>query len=403
MAIKALLSVLLAGRAHAQEKTLNPLGLVGCRCLNAVEIGAILNVSGSGSVLLPSPTSDVTNVSSVYGSFCHTWNMEIPYPSECARTDAPAYCSDRWCYVDACNCNEPDVNPTSYFNVDKDHYLKLGFSVRTCSEMTPTDSSDTYLQSRCSSKSQSECIDDAACKYVGSSCSPATATERLSAFGCLGKQASCPCINPAELNCVASQKGTVTFNAATSNACQVPSHFASACSAWDATPGMQFDIRCAEPNPPEWCGRAWCYVDRCNCDAVDLGISEYFKVDDSLKLGYSWLTCNPKGQGAAESYLRDVCNGLAAKGNESCRSNSKCEVSPSVNPNITNCTPRSPQVILEESRKPCGGIRSDTKSCTNTPPKPDPCRESESSAPGRLCLGEYAARFMIVAILAGLA
>lgn len=391
MAIKALLSVLLANSAHAQEMTLNPGGLVGCRCLNPVELGAILNVSDSG-VLLRNPASDYAKMSNVthlpkdFGSTCNTWDF-----------------GDRWCFVDMCSCNQPDVKPTSYFNVDTSHYLKLGFSVRTCSEMALADSSDVYLENHCSPKTQSQCNDDAVCTYGGSSCSGATVTEKLRSFGCAGNTTSCPCINPSELNCVARDSGTVTFNAAETNACQVPSNYASGCSAWDAAPGMKFQDDCAGNNPPDWCDRAWCYVDLCNCDAPDMAESEYFKVADELKLGYSYLTCDSEGAGATSAYLKDKCNAAGEEGNESCRGESSCQIIASSNPNITNCTPQATEVIVEGLRKACAGTRTPTKSCTSTPPAPDPCRVAESSAAEFWFVGHDAVRFLIVAILAVLA
>lgn len=402
MAIRALVSVFLTSSAHAQdERTLNPGGLLGCRCLNPVEIGAILNVT-ENTVLFRNPTGGVARVNKDYGSYCDTWDKKSPYDSACAKKDAPPYCSNRWCYVDMCNCNQPDVANISNFNVNEKHYLKLGFSVRTCSEMTLTDSSDEYLKKRCSPQSSKECMEDAACKYVSSSCSPATAAERLRSFGCKGT-AGCPCINPSELNCVASESGTVTFNGAPTMACLVPSNFAAACSAWDATPGMQFYSNCSSSNPAEWCSTAWCYVDRCNCDEPDSAPSSYFKVDDALRLGFSYKACDVNDAGTS-SYMRDQCNEAGTQGNDSCLKSPLCELSYSSNPNITNCTPRTLQSVQEENRRQCTGSSSGTERCTNTPPKPDPCRDPETSAAFALLPGQDAAGFLIaVAILAALA
>eukprot|EP00930_Biecheleria_cincta_P054255 TRINITY_DN4024_c0_g3_i1.p1 TRINITY_DN4024_c0_g3~~TRINITY_DN4024_c0_g3_i1.p1 ORF type:complete len:409 (-),score=59.04 TRINITY_DN4024_c0_g3_i1:267-1457(-) len=396
MTIKTLVSVLLTSSARA-ELPLNPGGLVGCRCLNPVELGAILNVTGD-RVLFHNPKGSVAEVSTTFGSTCDTWDQkaDMMYDSACAEKDAPPRCSNRWCYVDACSCNQPDVESIGYFNVDQTHYFKLGFSVRTCSETTLTDSSDEYLIKRCSSKNEPECKDDVACKYVSSSCSPATTSERLERLRCRGKS-GCPCINPAELNCVAQKDGTVTFNKAPTNACIVPSNYASACSAWDSTPGMQFYNNCSSSNPATWCSKAWCYVDMCNCDDPEMGPSEYFKVDGALKLGYSYKTCDSDGRGTS-SYLTDKCNEAGAEGEDACKASSLCEVSSSSNPNITNCTPRALQLIQEENIRQCAGS-SGTQRCTNSPPKPDPCRDPETSA-----AGQNAAGFLIVSgIVAALA
>lgn len=371
MAMKAWVSALMVGSAHA-----NTWGLLGCRCLNPVELGAVANVTGS-RVLLKNPRDGVAEVDRDYGSKCDTWEQK-----------------DRWCYVDICNCDQPDVKRSDDFNLISGHYLKLGVSVRTCSLMTLTESAEEYLQKRCS-KNQSECASDEACTYVSGSCSPVSTSVMLREFGCKGRS-GCPCINPSELNCVASQQGTVTFNAAPTMACLAPSNYAAACSAWDAIVGMQYNRNCSSSNPASWCSKAWCYVDRCNCNDPDMGPSTYFKVDGALKLGYSYRTCESDSR-SSSAYLQDVCNEAGAQGDAACTASPLCKISGSSNPNITNCTPLSLEVIQEDNTRQCPGSGTPTKSCTNTPPKPDPCREPETSAAGVSLARQDVAVFLIVA------
>lgn len=374
MAMKTWVFALMVGSAHA-----NTWGLLGCRCLNPVELGAVANVTGS-RVLLKNQKDGVVEVNTDYGSKCDTWDQ-----------------GDRWCYVDLCNCDQPDVKRSDDFNLIGGHYLKLGVSVRTCSQMTPTESAEEYLQKRCS-QNQTECASDEACTYASGRCSPASKSAMIQAFGCKGRS-GCPCINPSEFNCVASKEGTVTFNAAPTMACLVPSNYASACSAWDAMVGMHYSMKCSNSNPASWCSKAWCYVDRCNCDDPEMAPSTYFKVSGELNLGYSYRTCDSDGR-STSAYLRDVCNDAGAEGSAACADSSLCEILPSSNPNITNCTPISLEAIQTENTRQCpsaGGTP--TKRCTTTPPKPDACRggETETSAAGVSLARQDAAVLLIAA------
>jgi len=80
---------------------------------------------------------------------------------------------------------------------------------------------------------------------------------------------------------------------------------ASSCYDLTTTPPTQKP----QSNQANWCNQKWCYIDPCNCDAVDATKSDYFP--DTLH--YSYATCGDKNTYTAlESSTNTVGNAECA-------------------------------------------------------------------------------------------
>jgi hypothetical protein len=97
-----------------------------------------------------------------------------------------------------------------------------------------------------------------------------------------------------------------------SNFTDYPANFGEYCGVY-ADPGHSscYDLTTVPPTAKEvkdqadWCLRAWCYVDPCNCDASDATKSDYFPGT----LFYSYATCGEKNTYTAmESATNQVGN-----------------------------------------------------------------------------------------------
>merc|ERR1719240_2608986 len=76
-------------------------------------------------------------VDPIYGSYCAAWDVVATGTCYDAKKkepkkDAPSWCLDSWCYVDAATCNAGDVTPTMFFPG-----TDLAYSYNTCVDPVP--------------------------------------------------------------------------------------------------------------------------------------------------------------------------------------------------------------------------------------------------------------------------
>jgi len=190
------------------------------------------------------------------GSKCEAWDQGRD--PACKGGDKPAYCSQKWCFVDACECNISEVPKISaYFPNATFQGTTLFYSYETCGE------EDTWTSSHntgacVNQKTKDACTALAKCSWTGNDCKGeelvnAEACEHPAPVSVIGEEA-CPCVGISNIS------GTVQASIS-NHLYDYPAELGSSCEAWDE--GVH--PLCLGSPMPYWCKQRWCYVDPCSC------------------------------------------------------------------------------------------------------------------------------------------
>lgn len=202
-----------------------------CRCTGFNGLPGVINVTLS---------TGVVSAPSSYGSTCDKWNGD----------------SDRWCFVDPCNCDMPTPpKQSTWYPGSTFRGESLYYSEATCGYM---DSADKTVEfdppSSCSQDDAS--YGKAGCKCVGF----AGRVGNISAM-------------------IESSK--ISFSAS----------IGSSCAAWDDGVHPSCTGQ-GGPDIPVWCSMHWCYVDPCACDVDNVKATYFPSVTYQGKsLRYSYAAC----------------------------------------------------------------------------------------------------------------
>lgn len=196
-----------------------------CRCISPLSVGQLPNtalvrssatnnskllwINSGKSVLLPRD----------YGSKCAEWdNVDVsgvaPRMGPCARTDAPSYCFDSWCYIDPCTCFlDPSDETQNWMWLEQypDTSKLLAYSYATCARCHHRGTqeqclrysscrwnqhqslcysilTEDFTQESCSKRSTNQCEANLNCKKEGDSCSVKPREELHRAWRCANFQ-----------------------------------------------------------------------------------------------------------------------------------------------------------------------------------------------------------------------
>ena len=232
-----------------------------------------------------------------YGAMCKA-HAEPGY-SSCSGDNPADWCDDPWCYVDPCTCNGFALAASDYFEGSG---VSLFYSYAVCG------SSDDYNIVKCTAiTDEVACNAEDECTYSSGSCQVDLAAT-MNALEEVRTSASCPPLygNPA-CPCIQDNGQTIVDNTVITDKAGFSGHaypfdYGEQCTA-HAEPGV---ASCSDPFPPAWCGSAWCYIDPCNCNDENVGLSDYFTTTASGKpLYFSYATC-----GSLDTYSGGVCLAL---------------------------------------------------------------------------------------------
>jgi len=270
------------------------------------------------------------------GSYCNRWDDHTS--TKCMGSNAPdldgAWCLEKWCFVDPCNCKLSGAVPhlSTYFQNDPIQNKKLYYSYEACGEIDVF----TQLQNNdaCTNKKTStDCFKMSQCSWslnnggsclgkelTGSECS----TSHLSNALVWGKS-ECACIGVNWTAGSTEAELALNFSNPSSNATQLvsyPAGIGATCKAWD----QDVHPECKGPgSKPDFCKQKWCFVDPCKCGLKSPpALSTYFP--DALWKGhplyYSYVSCGSRDTYTATNNL-DAC--VNQKDQTSCESQgNKC-------------------------------------------------------------------------------
>lgn len=188
-----------------------------CRCIGRTYMG--------GTVKMDFGSDRMTYPASVGGN-CSAWD-DGNY-KDCKGDDAPAWCKQKWCYVDPCDCDLPDSQPKKTTAKVKFQGNPAYWSYATCGGQDLFTEENRTLP-----------------KFPPAFC-PAPPVD-------LGAD-HCQCIGinaPGEIFVSMGENVSATY----------PAKVGSSCDSWD----VGNDPDCKGENPPDWCLAKWCYVNPCTC------------------------------------------------------------------------------------------------------------------------------------------
>lgn len=201
------------------------------------------------------------------GGSCEGWDLGR-YPGACDGansangSDPSGWCSQRWCYVDPCDCEiDTEPMPSTYFPAATHSGTRLHYSYATCGsvDMWTADFGNACVKQA----TEGACKADGNCTWTGKSCLGAG-----TAVNCEGENVRvvhvpepgsplCPCIG---------FEGEGHFQGIADNmSVRYPLTTGSSCKSWheDVHPRCQ---KGADPRAGnKFCEQKWCFVDSCHC------------------------------------------------------------------------------------------------------------------------------------------
>lgn len=256
----------------------------------------------------------MVNYPAELGGKCHAWD-KTAHPL-CKDGSTEAWCSQKWCYVNPCECDLPVLPKTSSYMPGATFQGKpIYYSYATCGG-TDTFTAKHYAEACVNQDTQDDCSKLDKCAWDGHKCygkdlqSKCDRVQDPWVVGFWG----CRCIG------LAGVSGDVTTSASMS----FPAAMGSSCHTWDDDTHPD----CKGTNKPDWCAKKWCYVDPCSCNLPEKNppkVSSYLSgaMFQNKPLYYSYGTCYP---GIKDTYTEemqpDAC--VNQKTQPDCVANSAC-------------------------------------------------------------------------------
>jgi len=194
------------------------------------------------------------------GSSCYPWDL-ASHP-DCRDGGGPDWCSQRWCYVDPCDCELEELPRLTKTGVEYQGSPAY-WSYETCgfldlySEMMSPDA--CVVQ-----KTQAACSKHSKCAWDGKRCGGKRALETCNKASQLDEsvygQEDCRCVGLA-----GREPGAAFMYIDDDTRVKYPSDVGATCKAWEA------DVHpdCLKGgHTPAWCSTQWCFVDPCKCKSA---------------------------------------------------------------------------------------------------------------------------------------
>lgn len=269
-------------------------GNTACRCVGIDAVSGVTQVVINGEIVA---------FPGGLGARCEAWDNGI-HPS-CLGSSPPSFCSQRWCFVDPCNCKMSQVPRTSGY-MPTVHYQgkPIFYSYETCGS---TDSfTPEYYDTACvNQRTQSSCLALSKCSWslskgcVGAALSGAQcALVRQNDEKIWGAD-QCKCIGLSGMN------GSVVVQTLQGTAIPYPASLGSTCQAWHDGVHPACLSNGAKPG---WCSKRWCFVDPCQCTSTVPRVANFLPeaAFQGNSMYYSFSTC-----GESDDYTtlvnKDAC------------------------------------------------------------------------------------------------
>lgn len=265
-------------------------GAGGCQCVG------FDNVKGEVQVLIDAKFGKRAFPAET-GASCAKWEIIGPHPDCEQGTDRnfsrvadkdPSWCSQPWCYVDPCKCNLGTPVVSAYLPDATYQGHPVYYSYDTCG------GKDSYTASShktacVNQKTEGACTSLPKCAWNGKAC----AGKEI--HGVCSKPGNAAVLGAENCRCIGIDKLEGSIEAdlgAKLGKMPFPASYGATCAAHDEA----LHPDCKGANPPEWCDKAWCWIDPCSCQQEEppkvtaewMGPTVTFQ---GKTLYYSYTTC----------------------------------------------------------------------------------------------------------------
>lgn len=192
------------------------------------------------------------------GSSCKAW--ELGAHPECKDgVLAPDWCSQRWCYVDPCNCELEELPRISVAGVEYQGSAAY-WSYETCG-FVDFYSKDQSPEACVVQPNQTACAGLSKCAWDGKRCGGKAAIETCKQASQLDESVygldDCRCVGLS-----GKEPGKAWMYIDDEQEVAYPPDVGATCKAWEA----ETHPDCMkEGETPAWCSTQWCFVDPCKC------------------------------------------------------------------------------------------------------------------------------------------
>jgi len=266
----------------AQLQATHSFGSAACPCIG------VDNVVGATEVTLKNGKQ--MDYPADIGARCEAWDLNR-HP----KCPGEAWCEQKWCYVDPCNCNIDILpKPSVFIGKAKFQGKPLHFSYATCG------GSDSYTSEVDKEKNKK------AIKAIHDTCEAKVNPSKWGHEDC-----RCVGVGPKDGHMKVHIKGKLV---------DFPADTGATCNKWEDDNHPD----CQGKNPPDWCTQAWCYVDPCKCKlAVSPKTSSYLPGSNyqGKPVYYSYAACGGTDSYTSEEHSSACVNQKTAS---ACGQLSKC-------------------------------------------------------------------------------
>jgi len=255
-------------------------------------------------------TTDIAGTSypGDFGARCDAWDKDLT--PKCKGPNPEPWCKQKWCYVDPCKCDLPDIPKVSAMLPDAKYQGKpLYYSYETCgSEDSFT--KEHHKKACVNQEDESGCSANEKCAWSAehSKCGGKDVMEYCNKPlpVVLHGHRQCKCIG------IEGQSGTMVGQAG-SQKVSYPADLGATCESWD----LEKHPECKGDNKADWCHDRWCFVDPCDCEDDHVAKqSDHFpgSTFQGKEMFYSYLTCgsedrySEKHHSRAQKKQAEVCS-----------------------------------------------------------------------------------------------
>jgi len=254
------------------------------------------------------------------GASCEKWEDDR-HPDCKAGTelhnDVPAWCNQKWCYVDPCNCDIEVLPKQTILGIEYQGSPAY-WSYDTCG------GKDAFSEGRkdaCVNQgSEADCSKLEKCAWDGKQCGGKEAIQTCKDANKLDESIhgmeDCRCIGHA------GKDGIAKLHINDTHEVNYPADVGGNCAAWEAAAHPA----CKQEEKPSWCLQKWCWVDPCTCKTktppkatMDANSALQFQ---GMIAHWSYETCGSVDTWSSDGKNPEYC--ASQKSDSDCQKLGKC-------------------------------------------------------------------------------
>jgi hypothetical protein len=251
------------------------------------------------------------------GASCDAWDKGM-HP-KCRGTVPPAWCNQKWCYVDPCSCDIEVLPKQTVLGIQYQGSLAY-WSYSTCGG-TDFFSEDMAPDSCAMQKTEGQCGINPDCAWNGKECGGKevvkTCKEAEKKDAAVYGEEDCRCVGLG-----GKEVGKSFMHVNDKDLVQYAPNAGATCQAWESTTHPDC---LKDGEKPSWCSQKWCFVDPCKCKTKSppmavMPANRFMRFQGKTAY-WSYDTCGSTNTWAAD-HKEKYC--ISQKTQEECMKLDKC-------------------------------------------------------------------------------